>query len=347
MTDGTSTIEQRRADAFDGRPPWFSWPAGDVVAALGSDTAGGLSRGEAATRLGRYGPNRIAAEKPPSAWTVALRQLRDPMNIMLVVVVAISALLGEASTAIIVGLLVLLNVVLGARQELNAQASVDALAKMQVPEAKVVGDGELAVMPAVELVPGDIAHLEAGDLVPADGRIVRSASLETQEAALTGESAPVTKDAGVLPAGDVALGDRSNMLFQNTSVTRGTVTMVVTATGMQTQMGDDADRGEADPVAPAERARLPHQGPRRHRLDRGRVHRGGGRASRHGVRPAPAAGHRDGHLGHPHRTAGVSSPHCSRTARRISRGRRPSSRTSPTSRRWARRAPSTPTRRAP
>jgi Ca2+-transporting ATPase len=237
MNDGTSTIEQRRPDATDGQQPWFARAATDVVAALDSDAEQGLGRDEAASRLSRYGPNRIASEKPPSAWAVALQQLRDPMNIMLVVVVAVSIVIGEVSTAIIVGLLVLLNVVLGARQELMARASVDALSKMQVPEAKVVRDGELAVVPAVELVPGDIVHLEAGDLVPADGRIMRSATLETQEAALTGESAPVAKDAGVLPPGDVALGDRTNMLFQNTSVTRGTAAMVVTATGMQTEMG--------------------------------------------------------------------------------------------------------------
>src|SRR4051812_37504752 len=240
MSDGTSTIEQRRADATDGRQPWFAQAASDVVAALGTAADRGLSRGEAAKRLSRYGPNRIAAEKPPSTWTVALQQLRDPMNIMLVAVVAVSIVIGQVSTAIIVGLLILLNVVLGARQELKARASVDALAKMHVPEAKVVRDGELVLVAAADVVPGDIARLEAGDLVPADGRILRSATLETQEAALTGESAPVAKDARVLPAGDVALGDRSNMLFQNTSVTRGTAAMVVTATGMQTQMGQIA-----------------------------------------------------------------------------------------------------------
>ena len=236
MTDGTSTIDQRPANAGQ-EHPWFAQPAGDAVAALESDAERGLSHGEADGRLQQYGPNRIAAEKPPAAWRVAAQQLRDPMNIMLVAVVAVSIVIGEVSTALIVGLLILLNVVLGARQELKARASVDALAKMQVPEAKVVRDGGLVITPAAELVPGDIVHLEAGDLVPADGRILRSATLETQEAALTGESAPVAKDAGVLALGDVALGDRSNMLFQNTSVTRGTAAMVVTATGMQTEMG--------------------------------------------------------------------------------------------------------------
>src|SRR6476620_12097384 len=134
-------------------------------------------------------------------------------------------------------MLVLLNVVLGSRQELKARASVDALSNLQVPQAKVVRGGGLVLVPAVEVVPGDLVQLEAGDIVPADGRIVRSATLEAQEAALTGESAPVSKDSAVLAAADVPLGDRANMLFQNTSVTRSTASILVTATGIATQMG--------------------------------------------------------------------------------------------------------------
>jgi Ca2+-transporting ATPase len=153
------------------------------------------------------------------------------MNIMLVAVAVVSLLIGEASTAILVALLVVLNVVLGTRQELKARASVDALSKMQVPQTRVVRDGQVALVPAVEVVPGDVVQVEAGDIVPADGRIVASATLETQEAALTGESAPVSKDPNTLEGPEVGLGDRSNMLFQNTSVTRGTATTVVTATG--------------------------------------------------------------------------------------------------------------------
>ncbi|HEY6378054.1 MAG TPA: cation-translocating P-type ATPase [Candidatus Dormibacteraeota bacterium] len=220
--------------------PAYQRDASDVVAAMGSDETTGLAGAEAANRLSSYGANQISGEKPPSAWVVALQQLRDPMNIMLLAVTAVSFVIGEVSTGVIVGLLIVLNLALGTRQELKARASVDALSKMQVPQAKVVRDGELALVPAVDLVPGDIVQLEAGDIVPADGRILRAATLEAQEAALTGESAPVAKDPGVLPTSDVALGDRSNMLFQNTSVTRGTASMVVTATGMHTQMGQIA-----------------------------------------------------------------------------------------------------------
>ena len=237
MAGKTDAATQRGLDTPEPREPWFAQDADRVVAAMETDAERGLSRSEAASRLSRYGPNQIAAEKPPSLWAIALQQLRDPMNIMLVAVVVVSLLIGQVSTAVIVGLLVLLNVVLGARQELTARASVDALSKMQVPQAKVLRDGELALVAASELVPGDMVQLEAGDIVPVDGRILRSATLEVQEAALTGESAPVAKDARTLPAGDVAIGDRSNMLFQNTSVTRGTAVMVATDTGMKTQMG--------------------------------------------------------------------------------------------------------------
>ena len=198
----------------------FARDLDSVIDALSSNTERGLDHAEAATRLSTFGPNQLAAGKPPPVWAVALQQLRDPMNVMLVAVVVVSILIGELSTATIVGSLVILNVVLGALQELKARASVDALATMQVPHARVLRDGEVVQIPASDLVPGDIVHLEAGDIVPVDGRIIRSATLEVQEAALTGESVPVAKAAGTLPAEDVAVADRTNALFQNTSVTR-------------------------------------------------------------------------------------------------------------------------------
>ena len=243
MVSGTETVDDQDAAPVK---PWFAQDAGSVVAAMASDATRGLPSTEAAARLSRYGPNQIAREKPPSVLRVALAQLRDPMNIMLVAVVVVSVLIGEVSTSIIVGFLIVLNVVLGARQELKARASVEALSKMQVPQAKVTRDGQVAEVPAGDVVPGDIVQLEAGDIVPVDGRIIRSATLEVQEAALTGESAPVPKDVGVLAGGDVtggdvAIGDRSNMLFQNTSVTRGTAALVATETGMRTEMGRIAE----------------------------------------------------------------------------------------------------------
>ena len=218
------------------RPPYLL-AATQVLAELGGDETTGLTSAEASTRLSRYGRNEIKGEPPPSLWRIAAIQLRDPMNIMLVAVTVISLVIGQVPTAITVALLVVLNLVLGTRQELKARASVDALSKMQVPQSRALRDGAVALIPATDLVPGDIVQVEAGDIAPADGRIVRSATLETQEAALTGESAPVSKGADALAGPEVALGDRSNMLFQNTSVTRGTATVVLTATGMQTEMG--------------------------------------------------------------------------------------------------------------
>ncbi|OUS85160.1 cation-translocating P-type ATPase [Rhodococcus sp. NCIMB 12038] len=229
--------------------PWYAQDADAVVAATSSDRQSGLTAGEADERRRRHGPNEIASEPGPSAWAIALAQLRDLMNLMLVAVAIVSVVIGEVPTAIIVAALVVLNVVLGTRQELKARASVDALAKMQTPQVRVTRDGTLLQLAATVLVPGDIVQLEAGDVVPADGRLLTSATLETQEAALTGESAPVPKDTRTLGADDVPLGDRSNMVFQNTSVTRGTATMVVTETGMNTQMGQIASMLSA--VAPS------------------------------------------------------------------------------------------------
>jgi P-type Ca2+ transporter type 2C len=234
-----SISEKPAAAAVETTPPYLQ-PTAEVAHDLHADVTSGLSAQEAAARLASHGPNQITAEKPPSAVAVALTQLRDPMNIMLVAVTVVSLLIGQVSTALLVAVLVLLNVALGTRQELKARASVDALAKLQVPQSRVLRGGNVTLVAAVDVVPGDVVQVEAGEIVPADGRIVASATLETQEAALTGESAPVSKDAAVLPGPEVAVGDRSNMLFQNTSVTRGTGTMVVTATGMQTQMGQIA-----------------------------------------------------------------------------------------------------------
>ncbi|MBD8023639.1 cation-translocating P-type ATPase [Microbacterium gallinarum] len=234
-----STVESSPTAAA-GPTPWYTQDPDAVVASLGSDRERGLTTAEAARRLADHGPNAIAAEKPPSLWQVSLGQLADPMNVMLVIVAVISLLIGQVSVGIVVGALVVLNVFLGASQEMKAKASVDALSKMQIPQARVIRDGSLLQIAATEIVPGDLVALEAGDIVPADGRILRSATLETQEAALTGESAPIAKDAATIADPDTTLGDRANMAFQNTQVTRGTATVVITDTGMTTQMGQIA-----------------------------------------------------------------------------------------------------------
>ncbi|MGP0025762.1 MAG: HAD-IC family P-type ATPase, partial [Streptosporangiaceae bacterium] len=198
---------------------WYALPAEDVAGQMGVDPDAGLDTAEAERRLAEYGPNELPTEPPPSMWVVARAQLVNPMNIMLLIVVAASFAIVQIATAVVVLGLVTFNVVMGTAQELKARASVQALAKLQVPHARVRRSGQVEQIESATLVPGDIVLLEAGDVVPADGRIVSSATLEVQEAALTGESAPVPKDSGTLPEGELALGDRTNLVFQNTQVT--------------------------------------------------------------------------------------------------------------------------------
>ena len=187
------------------------------------------------------GANEIATEPPPTLWAVAKGQLANPMNIMLLIVSIASFAIGQVATGVIVLALVSFNVIMGTNQERKAMASVEALAQLQVPKARVRRSGSVEEVDSTGLVPGDVVLIEAGDLVPADARIVTSASLEVQEASLTGESAPIAKDATTLPEGETALGDRTNLVFQNTQVTRGSATVVVVATGASTQMGHIAD----------------------------------------------------------------------------------------------------------
>lgn len=233
---------------------WFGVDVADVAGRLSVDPQRGLDQSEADRRLAEYGPNEIPREAPPSTWAIALEQLSNPMNVMLVIVAVASIVIGEISTGLIVGALVTFNVVMGTNQERKARASVEALAELQVPTARVRRSGEVAEIESSLVVPGDVVLLEAGDLVPADGRIAISATLEVQEAALTGESAPVAKDAGTVPGDNVALGDRTDMVFQNTQVSRGTATVIVTETGGSTQMGHIADM-----VSGVKRSRSPLQ----------------------------------------------------------------------------------------
>lgn len=220
---------------------WYAMSTADVVGQLDTDADLGLASDDVDRRLAQFGPNEVATEPPPTLWEVAKGQITNPMNIMLLAVAVASFVIGQISTGIVVLALVTFNVVMGTNQERKALASVSALADLQVPTARVRRSGSVEEVDAVVLVPGDIVLLEAGDVVPADARIVTSASLEVQEAALTGESAPVAKDAAALPSGELALGDRANQVFQNTQITRGSATVVVVATGDSTQMGHIAD----------------------------------------------------------------------------------------------------------
>ena len=217
--------------------PWYTLSAQEAVRLLGSNPDTGVTQAIAARELERHGPNELPREPQASAWQVVARIWADPMNLMLTVVAAVAFGFGQPETGLLVAALVLLNLFMGASQELKARASVAALDSLQVPQARVMRDGQLLTIDAVDLVPGDVFLLEPGDLAPADGRVLESASLEMVESGLTGESAPVDKGPAAVPDPDTPLGDRTSMVFQNTSVTRGTAKCLVVATGTGTEMG--------------------------------------------------------------------------------------------------------------
>ena len=219
-------------------PRWHVLTRDGAVRELGVEPAQGLTSDEAAERLARHGPNRFAAAKAESRWHAFLRQYQDPMQIVLVIAGVVSIYpVKQEGTGIVILLLTLLNAVLGLNQEGKAAAAVAALAKMMIVKARVRRDGALMQLPAEDLVPGDVVAVEAGDVVPADGRLLAAATLEVAESALTGESLPVSKGVEAVHAPDAALGDRTDMVYMNTNVTRGTGEFVVTATGMGTEVG--------------------------------------------------------------------------------------------------------------
>ena len=215
----------------------------EVLARLDTDGRSGLSRQQVKERLGRYGKNELTAEAPVPAWRKFLAQFSDVLVILLISAGLISAGLWAAERdsalpyeAIAILAIVLLNAVMGYLQQARAEQAVSALRQMSAAQAKVVRGGERQSAPATDLVPGDILVIEEGDTVPADGRLIEVAALQTAEAALTGESLPVAKDVAPIAA-DAGLGDRHNMIFSGTAATYGHGLAVVTATGMQTQMG--------------------------------------------------------------------------------------------------------------
>lgn len=212
-------------------------------------SGGGLSGAEAAAREQKYGKNRLEEAKKVSVLQRFLKQLADPMIIILIVAAAVSGITavysGESfADVIIIMAVVIINAVLGVVQESKAEKAIAALQEIAAATSKVVRDGHQITVRSEELVPGDVVILEAGDSVPADGRILECASMKVEEAALTGESLPVTKTDGALhcPEGkDVPLGDRKNMVYMGSTVVYGRGRAVITGTGMDTEMGKIAD----------------------------------------------------------------------------------------------------------
>ncbi len=227
--------------------------ARELVATLRTDERRGLSDEDARARLAQYGSNELAAEEPLPAWRRFLSQFQDVLVILLLMATAISAALWVVERdaalpyeAIAIFAVVLLNATMGYVQESRAEAAVAALRAMSAADAAVIRGGERRSVPAAEIVPGDVILIEEGDTIPADGRLIESAALQTAEAALTGESLPITKDTAAIPD-EVPLGDRDNMVFSGTAATYGHGKAVVTATGMRTEMGRIAGLLKATP----------------------------------------------------------------------------------------------------
>jgi Ca2+-transporting ATPase len=223
--------EQPLTDTYQ-REAW------EVALDLNVDVDSGLSDDEVRRRLEAHGLNRLAAAKKESGVQAFLRQYQDFMQIVLLVAAVINQIVtGDAATTVVLAGLTVFNAVVGLRQEAKAEESVKALAQMMKTIARVRRDGQVLEVDAEEVVLGDVVLVEAGNVVPADGRVTVAATLEIEEAALTGESVPVGKGIEPVAGDDVALGDRTCMAYMNTSVTRGRGEMVVTATGMGTEIG--------------------------------------------------------------------------------------------------------------
>jgi Ca2+-transporting ATPase len=216
---------------------WHTRSAAEAVTRLGTDLQAGLTAGEARRRLAQAGANILAVRVRPPAWRLFLAQFGDFMVLILLGATLVSAALGELLDAATILLIVLLNGVLGFLQEHRAERCLEALRELSAPTARVVRGGVPETVRAADLVPGDLVLLDTGDRVPADLRLCDAVALEVDEAALTGESLPVAKVTETLPEAGTALGDRRNLAFLGTLVTRGHGRGVVVATGRETEMG--------------------------------------------------------------------------------------------------------------
>ena len=223
----------------------------EVVRELGVDVERGLSRDEVVRRREQYGPNELRQKPPIPFWKKLLAQFQDPLVYLLFVAMAISLVAwliegtqGAPVDVIVIALIVIANAIIGLVQENKAEGAVAALSKMTAATSTVLRDGELRTVESSELVPGDILVLSEGDAVGADARVISQTSLRLEEASLTGESESASKTSDALPA-ETSLGDRKNMVHKGTAVVLGVGRAVVTATGMQTEMGAIADMLDA------------------------------------------------------------------------------------------------------
>ncbi len=220
---------------------WHNRNPAEALQLLRTDFSTGLTTEEAGSRLSRYGPNELEERGRKSPWLILWEQFTSVMVVVLILAAGVSAILGDYVDSIAIMAIVLLNAALGFRQEFKAEKAVAALKEMAAPTVRVVRDGRIEESASACLVPGDIIMIEAGNLIPADGLMLESFSLKTQEASLTGESAPVEKEAGIVLEAGRPLAERRNLVYMGTSVTNGRGKAVVTGTGMNTELGHIAD----------------------------------------------------------------------------------------------------------
>jgi Ca2+-transporting ATPase len=221
---------------MDSRTTWHSISIPETLTLLQS-TAAGLTGAEATRRLAEHGPNELHAGRRISPWALLLEQFKNILILILLLAVGLSALLGHGVEAIAIAVIVLFAVVLGFVQEYRAERAIEALRQMAAPTASVLRDGEEREVPARDLVPGDVILLHAGDKIPADARLIEAINLQVEEAALTGESLPAEKQTAPLAEGEMAVGDRKNMVYAGTAATYGRGRAIVVATGMNTEFG--------------------------------------------------------------------------------------------------------------
>ncbi len=216
---------------------WYAKSIDETLQELQADREKGLSKAEAAERLQKTGPNQLIQEKQISPWMLFFHQFTDFMILVLIGACIVSALLGEWMDAVAILAVVLFNGIMGFVQEFKAEKALSALKKLTAPTASILRDGEIFILPSSSIVPGDIVVLEAGAIVPADLRLIESQRLTIEEASLTGESVPVSKNAAVAYEKNISLGDQKNMAFMSTIVTSGKGLGVVVNAGMLTELG--------------------------------------------------------------------------------------------------------------
>lgn len=221
---------------------WYSKSAEEVSKELSVSLSVGLTSDKVDELIQKYGYNELKEKEKQSLFQKILDQFKDFLVIILIAASIVSALMNEITDSIVIIAIVIINAVLGVIQEGKAEKALMALKKMSSPNAKVLRDNKLQVIPARMLVPGDIIVIEAGDVVPADIRIIESHNLKIEESSLTGESVPVEKDAKKIYTKEVALADRANMAYMSTTVTYGRGKGIVVGTGHKTEIGKIADK---------------------------------------------------------------------------------------------------------